>query len=57
MEYTFNLKLYLLGHVGSVTSGLIIGKRLSRLNEVSQGNEPGVGEVFRVFNAVLLDIL
>lgn len=50
-------KLYLLGHVGNVTSGLIIGKHLLCFKDVSLCIEQGVGEGFRVFNAVLLEIL
>lgn len=40
-----------------MTSGLIIGKRLLCFTEVSLCIEHGVGDGFRVFNAVLLEIL
>jgi len=50
-------KIYLLGQVGKVTSGLIIGKRLLHLCDVSFCIKCGVGDGFRVFNAVLLEIL
>lgn len=46
----------LLGQVGKVTNGLMIGNCLLCLSDVSFCIEHGVGEGFRVFNAVLLEI-
>lgn len=49
--------MYLLGQVGKVTSGLMIGKFLLRLSNVSFCIEHGVGDGIRVLKAVLLEIV